>query len=284
MPPEDRARPHAGAPVIPPSCPAGIAAFMTGIASGSRMRLRVRQLAALAAAVACAGGAWLYQTLPGVGDAPRRVLAELRAHDGMLLPGPPPARVAAAVVAVEDGRYWHHGAADPVAIARALVDSVGHPGRDAGGSTIAQQLPKVLYLRDPAGGLATLRAIGLAFKLAHRYTKSQILSMYPNAIYFGHGHWGIEAASHGYFGVSARRLSWGEASMLAGLPQAPTADDPVSHFAAGRTRQREVLLRLVARGELNAAQAATAYDRTPRPSSAPTVRSRSGARGQPVAG
>src|SRR4051812_18576857 len=193
-------------------------------------RSRVRRLAAPAAAVALAAGAWLYLGVPGVGDAPQRVRSELRAHGGTPLPCPPPARVASAVIAVEDARYWHHGAVDPVAIGRALVETAVHPGSPA-------EFAKVLYLDGSTGALATARAIGLAFKLEHRHTKPQIPSRYLDGVYFGHGHWGIGAASQGYFGVSARRLSWAEASLVAGLPQAPTADDPLSHFSAGRVRR-----------------------------------------------
>jgi penicillin-binding protein 1A len=236
--------------------------------TATRPRLRLRRLAAVVLAVGLAGAVWLYAGLPGVGDAPRRVAAELRAHGEAPPPGGAlPGRVATAVVAVEDQRFWHHGAIDPRAMARALFATVAYPGRDAGGSTIAQQLAKVLYLHGAQGPLATARAIGLAFKLEHGYSKARILAMYLDAVYFGHGHWGVEAASEGYFGVPAARLTWGEASLLAGLPQAPSADDPVRHFAAARARQREVLQRLVATGRLTAGQAADAYAHTPRPAS-----------------
>ncbi len=238
---------------------------MTAIAR-PRPRLRLRRLAAVVVALGLAGAGWLYLTLPGVGDAPRRVAAELRAHGEPPPHGALPRRAAIAVVAVEDQRFWHHGALDPRSVGRALVDTVAHPGRDAGGSTLAQQLAKVLYLNGAQGPLATARAIGLAFKLEHRFPKAQILAMYLDSVYFGHGHWGIEAAGEGYFGVPAARLSWGEASLLAGLPQAPSADDPVRHFAAARARQREVLRRLVATGGLSAEKAADAYAHTPRPS------------------
>jgi penicillin-binding protein 1A len=219
----------------------------------------------LVAVAACvAGGAWLYATLPGVGNAPR--LAAARLHGAPATRAPLPHRITTAVVAVEDERYWHHGAVDPVSLARVAVDSVVHPGRDGGGSTVAQQLARVLYLHGGAGGvLNTARAIGLAFKLEGRYSKTQILAMYLDSVYFGHGHWGIGAASRGYFGVSPRELTWGEASLLAGLPQAPSRDDPVRHFTAARARQREVLRQLVANHYLTAAQAATAYRQTPRP-------------------
>jgi membrane peptidoglycan carboxypeptidase len=218
---------------------------------------------ALAAMVAAGG--LLYATLPGVGDAERRVATLLRTHGGRPAGPRLPQRVSTAVVAVEDERYWHHGAVDPLAIGRALVDGVAHPGRDPGGSTLTQQLAKVLYLDGKTGALAQLRAIGLAFKLDDRYSKTRILGMYLDSVYFGHGHWGVAAASRGYFATSPDRLTWGEASLIAGLPQAPSADDPVLHFARARQRQREVLAQLVANHQLTAAQAATAYRDTPRP-------------------
>ncbi|HEY7077536.1 MAG TPA: biosynthetic peptidoglycan transglycosylase [Solirubrobacteraceae bacterium] len=229
------------------------------------LRRRVARAAAVLLALCVAAGASLYVTLPGVGDAARRVAAGLRAHGGTPTAVPPPRRIATAVVAVEDERYWHHGAIDPVAIARAAVEGVAHPGRDSGGSTIAQQLAKVLYLHGADDPVATLKAVGLAFKLEHRWPKARILAFYLDSVYFGHGHWGIAAASRGYFHTPPVRLSWGEASLLAGLPQAPSADDPVLHFAAARARQRDVLRQLVANHDLTRAQAAAAYAHTPRP-------------------
>ena len=89
--------------------------------------------------------------------------------------------------------------------------------------------------------------------------------MYLDGVYFGHGHWGIDAASRGYFATAPQRLSWGEATLLAGLPQAPSADDPVLHYARARARQRQVLRQLVANHGLTAAQAADAYRHTARP-------------------
>jgi membrane peptidoglycan carboxypeptidase len=233
--------------------------------TATRPRLRLRRLAAVVVAVALAGAGWLYAGLPGVSDAPRRVAAELRAHGEAPPSGGLPRRVAVAVVAVEDERFWHHGAVDVRAVGRALVDTVAHPGRDAGGSTIAQQLAKVLYLHDAQGPLATARAIGLAFKLEHRFPKARILGMYLDSVYYGHGYWGIAEASRGYYGTTPHRLTWGEATLLAGLPQAPSTDDPVLHFTAARARQRQVLRQLVRNHELTGAQAAVAYASTPRP-------------------
>jgi membrane peptidoglycan carboxypeptidase len=224
--------------------------------------LAILTLAAIAAG-ACSAGA-LYASLPGVADAEQRVAARL-GHPAPIAATALPRRVSTAVIAVEDERYWHHGAVDPIAIGRAIVETVAHPGRDPGGSTIVQQLARRLYLPGDGGALAILRSIGIAFKLEHRWSKAQILAMYLNGVYLGHGHVGVEDASRAYFGTSAGRLTWGEASLIAGLPQAPSADDPVLHFARARARQREVLRRLVVDGELTAAQAAAAYRDTPRP-------------------
>jgi penicillin-binding protein 1A len=222
----------------------------------------VKALVVACAALSASAGA-LYGSLPGVGDAPARVAAELRAHGARAGGDPSGTRVAAAVVAVEDERYFHHGAVDWRAIARAGVESVLHPGRDPGGSTLAQQLAKNLYLGGRTGPLDSLRAIGLAFKLEHRFSKRELLAMYLESVYFGHGHWGIDAAGRGYFGVAPTRLSWGEASLLAGLVQAPSLDDPVLHLARARARQRDVLARMVANHVLSSGEAAAAYRTTP---------------------
>jgi membrane peptidoglycan carboxypeptidase len=238
------------------------------------LRLNKRAIVLLALLALTSGIASWYAALPGVGDAPRRAEAQARAHREPVWSGPPPARLAQAVVSIEDKRFWRHGAIDPIAIGRAALATVRHPGRDPGGSTIAQQLAKVLYV-GAGGPLSGARAIGLAFKLEHRFGKPRILGMYLNAVYLGHGYWGMAAASRGYFGTTPDRLSWGEAALLAGLPQSPSADDPILHYAAARARQREVLDRLVADHVLSSAQAASAYAHTPRPWSGSVQGSRS---------
>lgn len=86
-----------------------------------------------------------------------------------------------------------------------------------------------------------------------------ILGTYLNAIYYGNGYWGDIAAAQGYFGVSPRHLTWAEAAMLAGLPQAPSAYDPELHFALARRRQRHVLDQLVVNGHLSAPAADRAF-------------------------
>ena len=202
---------------------------------------------------------WVYlSTLPGVGDAESRVEAVLASHGGRLLPPPPPARLAAAVVSTEDENFYDGVLLDVASGAgRAAVATLGS-NEDPGGSTIAQQLAKRLY-PSGSGLLGTLEEIGLGVKLSLHYSHDQVLDMYLNSIYYGNGYWGVVAAAHGYFGVSPRRLTWGEASLLAGLPQAPSTYDPVHHLALARERQRHVLDQLVANGYLTAAAADAAF-------------------------
>lgn len=107
--------------------------------------------------------------------------------------------------------------------------------------------------------LAKAEQVGLAVKLEMTYSKAQILEMYLNAIYYGDGRWGIQAASEGFFAKAPVALDWAEASLVAGLPQAPTTYNPTEHFSTARIRQRDVLARLVATGALNRAQADAAH-------------------------
>ena len=196
--------------------------------------------------------------LPSVANAPARVAAIVRANHGVIGPLPVPARLGAAVVAVEDEHFYSNVFLNVFdGAARAALASL-HASGDPGGSTIAQQLAKQLYATSSDFG-ATLEQIGLGVKLALSYSKPEILNMYLNAVYYGNGYWGDVAAARGYFGVNPDELSWAEASLLAGLPQAPSAYDPIVHFALAKMRQRHVLDQLVANHYLSRAQADAAY-------------------------
>jgi membrane peptidoglycan carboxypeptidase len=211
----------------------------------------------LAAALVAAALGYLL-SLPGVGDAEARVQHILRVHHGVDSGMPPPIRLGAAVVAVEDEHFYSNFVVNILdGAARAALATLQTSG-DPGGSTIAEQLAKQLY--RTGGGLGgTLEEIGLSVKLQTHYSKRRILEMYLNAVYYGNGFWGDEAAARGYFGTSPNSLSWAEAAMLAGLPQAPTAYDPELHLALARKRQRHVLDRLVETHVLTSAQADAAY-------------------------
>jgi len=195
---------------------------------------------------------------PSVGDATARAQAMDRLHH-VAYPGPPvPARFAASLVSTEDHRFYSEPGIDVFAIARLIEGRIaGRP--DQGGATLDQQLAKMLYTPGRSGVAIEAEQVGLGIKLDLAYPKWQILRMYADVAYFGHNYYGLAAASCGYFGVTPARLSWPEAAMLAGLVQAPSADDPIVHFAAARARQSHVLGRLVATGHLSQAQAVSFY-------------------------
>jgi membrane peptidoglycan carboxypeptidase len=195
---------------------------------------------------------------PSVADAPRRVAALLASHGGRTDAGQVPTRVGQAVVATEDSRFYAGPGIDVVGVGRAITAWL-RSGGDGGGATIDQQLAKLLFTPGRSGPVAVAEDAALAVKLNARYPKRTLLALYLDAAYFGDGAYGVETAARHYFGVPADRLNWGQASLLAGLLQAPTAYDPVDHFHLARARQAHVLDRLVATGVLTKAEAAAAH-------------------------
>lgn len=217
---------------------------------------------AVASTTIVAGWAYL-ASLPTVAGAQARVAMLLAAHQGVAEAAPAPRRIAEAVVAVEDRRFYLHHGIDTVGLLRAGWYELT-TGSPHGGATITEQLAQALYLPSDHGLASHLEKAGLAIKLERRYTKAQILAMYLNAVYYGDGQWGIVQASETYFGVAPSDLTWAEASMLAGLPNAPSAYDPLHHFALARQRERLVLIALAHTGVLTQAEAAAIDARPPR--------------------
>jgi membrane peptidoglycan carboxypeptidase len=206
------------------------------------------------AVIIAAGFAVLLEATPSARNAPALVAAQLAAHHAPSDNGAIPAKVAAALLATEDSRYDGDPALDWRGVFRAAWGEVtGDHG--TGGATIEIQLAKLLYTPGQTGVGAELKQVGLAFKLDHGFTKRQILAMYLDAAYFGDGAYGITAAAHHYFARPAGQLSWAQASLLAGLVQAPTAYDPHGHLHLALLRRRHVLDRLVATGALTRTQA-----------------------------
>src|SRR6516225_8657061 len=146
-----------------------------------------------------------------------------------------------AFVAIEDRRFYSHHGVDPLGIARALVADVVRHGASQGGSTITQQLAKNLFLTQERTVTRKLQEIVLALWLEHKFSKTQILELYLNRVYFGAGAYGIEGASQRYFGKSARQLTLAEAAMLAGLVQAPSRLAP-NHNPQGAERRAAIVL------------------------------------------
>lgn len=209
-------------------------------------------------AVLLAAGAVYLLTLQGVGDAQARARRIMRSHHESTAVLPTPGRLVASVVSVEDEHFYDNVAINVLTGAGRAALAALRTSQDPGGSTIDQQLATQLYGRD-RGVAGTLREIGLGVKLALRYSKRQILQMYLNVAYYGNGYWGAAQAAEGYFHTTPARLTWAQASMLAGLVQAPTAYDPVAHYELARRRQRHVLDQLVVNHHLSPQQARAVF-------------------------
>ena len=224
---------------------------------GRRLLHAVLVLAAVVV-LALAAGVVYVATLPSVANAPARVQRILDAHQGTYGRPPVPPKLGDSLVAVEDEHFYDNFAINILTGAGRAAIATLDASSDPGGSTIPQQLAKLLYGRGSSVG-ATLREIGLGIRLSLRYSKPQILDLYLNAAYFGNGYWGYVAAARGYFDTSPQRLDWAQAAMLAGLPQAPSAYDPLRHYALAKQRQQHVLDQLVANHYLTRSQADAAF-------------------------
>src|SRR5215204_3807065 len=164
-----------------------------------------------------------------------------------------------ATVAIEDRRYWQHGALDYAGIARALFANVRAGEVVQGGSTITQQLARNLYIKKPSqtfGRKATEAC--LAIKLARKKSKHWILEAYVNQVFYGNRAYGIEAASQTYFSKHASQLTLPEAALLAGLPQQPSVFDPFERPQQAISRRDEVLGAMLSTGAITSTQYADA--------------------------
>ena len=189
-----------------------------------------------------------WRTAPDTADLAGR--ASLAARPQPAVPvGAISASLRDAVVATEDERFYRHQGVDLVGILRAVPYDLAHLSLAQGASTITEQAAKVLYLNgnDHSPG-RKLRSVFIALRMESRHSKEQILAAYLNSVYFGEGAYGIRAASDRYFGVSSSRLTLAQASLLAGLIQAPSAYDPLLHPAEARSRQLHVLTSMVRNG------------------------------------
>ncbi|MFQ9401848.1 MAG: transglycosylase domain-containing protein [Dialister sp.] len=153
-----------------------------------------------------------------------------------------------AIVATEDRRFYDHGALDLVSVTRALVTNYMAGQTLEGGSTIAQQTVKNIFLSHDRTLSRKIEELALAVRLEKNYTKDEILELYLNTIYFGHGAYGIKDAARIYFGKDVKDLNVSQCAMLAGLPQAPSVYDPITHPEEG-IRRMVVVLTLMAQQE-----------------------------------
>ena len=160
-----------------------------------------------------------------------------------------------AIIATEDARFYSHYGVDPMGIARAIYQNFRRGRIVEGGSTITQQLAKVLLLTPDKSLERKFKEAILAMELERRYSKNRILELYLNHIYFGHGAFGVEAAARTFFGKGVGELTLSESALLAGLPKAPAIYSPFEHPDAAKRRRMIVLGRMVETGILTPDQA-----------------------------
>jgi penicillin-binding protein 1A len=196
---------------------------------------------------------------PPTGDLQTRVAALAKAGRGTVLsPDAVPPLLARAIVDTEDERFYSNWGVDVIGLARAALYDAAHLCLCQGGSTITGQLAKQVYLGGSDAGLAKGADLVLAFKISLGSSKAQVLADYASVVPTGAGQLGMAGAACADFHLPLKSLDLGEAALIAGLPQAPSAYDPVLHPDAARARREEVLDAMVGEGDITGPQAASA--------------------------
>ena len=162
-----------------------------------------------------------------------------------------------AVLAIEDARFFQHGGVDYKGVLRAALANLGRV-KSQGASTITMQVARNVYLSSEKTFTRKIYEILLTFKLEHLLSKNQILEIYMNQIYLGNRAYGFAAAAETYFGKPLKNISIAEAAMLAGLPKAPSAYNPISNPKRARMRQLYIIDRMHENGFITAEEAAAA--------------------------
>lgn len=150
-----------------------------------------------------------------------------------------------AVIAVEDHRFYDHGAVDFISIARAVWINVKSFKLKEGGSTITQQLAKNIYFTQEKTALRKISEIFMAYEIERNCSKDDILEMYLNTSYFGNGYYCVKDAANGYFDKEPIDMDKYESSMLAGIPNAPSLYAPTKNMDLATQRQKQVLDKMV---------------------------------------
>jgi membrane peptidoglycan carboxypeptidase len=218
-----------------------------------RRAFRITKVVFIAVVVMAAALGLLVVLTPSAGQA--TAVARAQAHEHHIAyPGPPvPAYFTLALVATEDHRFYSDPGVDPLALIRVAASWVtGHT--DGGGSTIDQQLAKNLYTSGHSSFLQIIEQVAMAVKLNQTYSRAEIVRLYAEVAYYGHGYYGLEAASCGYFGRPPAQLTLVQAAMLVGVVNDPTYDDPLVYPAQARARLVHVLGRMAAVGYLATAR------------------------------
>jgi membrane peptidoglycan carboxypeptidase len=218
-----------------------------------RLAFRIAKILAAIVLVFAAAIGLLFLLTPSAGQATSLAAAQAREHH-IAYPGPPvPQYFAEALVATEDHRFYADPGLDPLALVRVAASWItGHT--DGGGSTIDQQLAKNLYTSGHSSFTQIVEQVVMAVKLNQTYSRAEILRLYAEIAYYGHGYYGLQAASCGYFGHPPAELTVVQAAMLAGAVNAPTYDDPLVYPAQARARLVHVIDRMAAVGYLTKSQ------------------------------
>lgn len=183
------------------------------------------------------------------------LIAEFYIEKRILIPKDKiPLRMKQATLAVEDSHFYYHFGIDPKAIARAFITNFKAGRVVEGGSTITQQLAKTLFLTRDRNITRKIKEAILAIRLELIFSKDEILEIYLNQIYYGHGSYGIEAAARTYFGKSAEELTYEECALLASLPKAPNNYTPYRHPERAKKRRNHALRRMATLGFITQAE------------------------------
>jgi len=165
-----------------------------------------------------------------------------------------PIHLIQAFISGEDARFFHHKGLDYIAILRALLKNIFSGEVVQGGSTITQQVVKSLLLSPEKSISRKVREAILAFKIEKYLSKDEILFLYLNQIYLGHGAYGVAVAAEDYFGKAVEELTLDESALLAGLPQAPSKNSPYNHPEQAKRRQAYVLHQMVEGGFISSGE------------------------------
>ncbi|NTW67326.1 MAG: hypothetical protein HGB21_13635, partial [Nitrospirae bacterium] len=204
-----------------------------------------------------------YKPSPGttIYAADGRVVGQIRIEKGIYVPIQKiPKYMKDAILATEDPRFYQHAGIDYRGILRAALKNIIRLRVSQGGSTITQQLTKVVFLSPERSFIRKIREIILARRLEKEISKDEILELYLNKIYFGHGAYGVQMAAKTYFGKDISAINQAEAALLAGLPKSPMVYSPYSDIDLTKLRQSQVLRRMVDEGYLTEAQSTLIYN------------------------
>ncbi len=190
-----------------------------------------------------------------------RVLGQIKIEKGVYVPFQRvPKYMVNALLATEDPRFFQHSGIDYRGILRAALKDIISVQLKQGGSTITQQLTKVVFLSPERKFTRKIKEIILARRIEKELTKQEILELYLNKVYFGHGAYGVQMAAKTYFGKNIWDVNQAEAALLAGLPKSPMAYSPYSDIDLAKFRQQQVLHRMVEEGYLTEDQSLKIYN------------------------